>query len=594
MAPHHLVEDPAFRLSRILRYAVPAWIVTTAYLLWTAGPELAHSLGDPDDALRLQQVRDLLGGGQGWYDLVQHRFNPPYGVFIHWSRLIDLPVAGLILLFEPFLGAEAAETWTRALWPTLSILPLVAACGVVADRLGGRRAASVAMAFACVACTVISLPKPGHLYHHNVQLAAAMVLFACLMVETRRSAIVAGLVAALMLAVGMETMPYVALACAFVAVRWAWLGTTGACLRGFFASFAAAAVLCFASTVAPSLWRTPACDMISPLYLVPLATGAAGFAAWSRAVERVRWRRVALVAAVAAAVVALVAVLNPICLKGPYAAVDPLLFEVWMNKVGEARSALDVFREDPAEMLAVFAIPTVALLAGAAMPPGRHRRPGLFYCQVALVAMAFLVSLWQVRAVAFDAVFAIPLLAVVLVRAASVSVPPKRSALALPVLCCLVNPMTLPLYGMMAGSVIATNRPSPAALDPAADHCTDPHDYVGLAALPPGTVAAPVEIGSFIIATTPHSVLAAPYHRDRTGILDVHALLTGSDADAHRLVQQRGVDYVAYCSRSADPARWATGGAYALEGRLERGDAPPWLERVAAPGPLRLYRVLKP
>ncbi len=55
---------------------------------------------DTDDAMRLVEVRDLLAG-QGWYDNVQYRFLPPGGVPSHWSRLVDAPIAGLILAFTP-------------------------------------------------------------------------------------------------------------------------------------------------------------------------------------------------------------------------------------------------------------------------------------------------------------------------------------------------------------------------------------------------------------------------------------------------------------------------------------------------------------
>ncbi len=53
-------------------------------------------LGDTDDNMRIMQVRGLLHG-QGWFDLRDYRMNPPYGANIHWSRLVDLPIAGLIL-----------------------------------------------------------------------------------------------------------------------------------------------------------------------------------------------------------------------------------------------------------------------------------------------------------------------------------------------------------------------------------------------------------------------------------------------------------------------------------------------------------------
>ena len=50
------------------------------------------SLGDTDDNMRLMQVRAWLDG-QGWYDLRNYRLNPPQGFDIHWSRIVDLPIA---------------------------------------------------------------------------------------------------------------------------------------------------------------------------------------------------------------------------------------------------------------------------------------------------------------------------------------------------------------------------------------------------------------------------------------------------------------------------------------------------------------------
>ena len=57
-------------------------------------------LGDTDDNLRMSQVRALLNG-QDWYDLRQYKLNPPEGANVHWSRLVDLPLAGLILALRP-------------------------------------------------------------------------------------------------------------------------------------------------------------------------------------------------------------------------------------------------------------------------------------------------------------------------------------------------------------------------------------------------------------------------------------------------------------------------------------------------------------
>src|SRR3546814_13097967 len=78
--------------------------------------------------MRLRQVRGLLDG-QGWYDLRQYRLNPPGGFDIHWSRLVDLPIAGLILLFKPFVGTGEAERLACGIAP---LLPLSITMGGVA------------------------------------------------------------------------------------------------------------------------------------------------------------------------------------------------------------------------------------------------------------------------------------------------------------------------------------------------------------------------------------------------------------------------------------------------------------------------------
>ncbi|MFM9935180.1 MAG: hypothetical protein ACKVOL_03155, partial [Novosphingobium sp.] len=77
--------------------------------------------GDPDDALRLLQVRDLLAG-QSWFDVHQYRIAAPEGVPMHWSRLVDIPIAAMILLLRPLLGTSAAELVTAVVVPLLTLL----------------------------------------------------------------------------------------------------------------------------------------------------------------------------------------------------------------------------------------------------------------------------------------------------------------------------------------------------------------------------------------------------------------------------------------------------------------------------------------
>src|SRR5882762_9764984 len=82
-------------------------------------PTLAMTSGDNDSLLRLVEIRDLIGG-QGWFDLQQYRMGPQGGFEMHWSRLVDAPIAAIILVVSAFTGKLATgETAALLVWPTL-------------------------------------------------------------------------------------------------------------------------------------------------------------------------------------------------------------------------------------------------------------------------------------------------------------------------------------------------------------------------------------------------------------------------------------------------------------------------------------------
>src|SRR4051794_12660358 len=95
------------------------WLWFCAWCIFSRGNDISYfRLGDTDDNMRMMQVRGLLHG-QGWFDLRQHRLA---GSNIHWSRLVDLPIAGLILLLRPLIGGAGAERWAVAIAPLLPYL----------------------------------------------------------------------------------------------------------------------------------------------------------------------------------------------------------------------------------------------------------------------------------------------------------------------------------------------------------------------------------------------------------------------------------------------------------------------------------------
>ena len=104
--PERLLE----KVDRHWRWAVfVAWLGVSAWFLFNEWARIrGFALGDTDDNMRMSQVRALLSG-QDWFDLRQYKMNPPFGANIHWSRLVDLPLAGIILALRPLVGGRVAE-----------------------------------------------------------------------------------------------------------------------------------------------------------------------------------------------------------------------------------------------------------------------------------------------------------------------------------------------------------------------------------------------------------------------------------------------------------------------------------------------------
>ena len=104
-----------------------------------------------------------------------------------------------------------------------------------------------------------------------------------------------------------------------------------------------------------------------------------------------------------------------------------------------------------------------------------------------------------------------------------------------------------------------------------------------------------VDLGPRIIATTHHSAIAGPYHRNGKAILDLHHAYDGNAADFLDTARRHGASYFLLCPDFPEGTIYrarSPGGFYA---RLERGDVPAWLEpvmlRSGAALPYTLYRI---
>src|SRR5206468_890419 len=141
------------------------------------------------------------------------RLNPPFGANIHWSRLVDLPIAGLILGFRTFLDTSHAERFAVAVAPLLPLLVAMVGIALTARRLVDPKSYLVALVALFFCGTTAGMFIPERIDHHGWQLALLALGVAGLADPKRiRGGITVGVASALSLAIGLEMIVYIALA----------------------------------------------------------------------------------------------------------------------------------------------------------------------------------------------------------------------------------------------------------------------------------------------------------------------------------------------------------------------------------------------
>ena len=529
----------------------------------------ALHLPDTDDAVRLQQIRDWLAG-QAFGDLAQHRLGLG-GVEMHWSRLPDLVPAAIIALLTPLAGAHGAELAAVIIWPALLFIAALTLTGSIARTLGAS--APTAVVVAALAYPASALFLPGRIDHHGLQLVLLLALVLSLLGRgSWLKGLTAGLASAASLIIGMEMAPLLAAGGAVLAVRWIADGTgERARLTGYglalSAGLAAAALLLRTSGwdypacdgFAVPLWRAAQIGTLAPLMLALLTPFLSNL--------RVRIAAAGLLGAVA--LIAALAV-SPSCLR-PYAGVDPVLARIWLANVAEAQPMLAA----PLEHAVGYAGLLVAGLGVTVWMWRRSRRTewlivGLFQLVSLLIALA------QLRGAYAGAVLAAPALAGLITAARG------RGAFALAAAWIVSAGLLYPIAGaaLVRTPEAGTGRGCDAGVALAI-----------LARQPRGMVAAPIDLGAYTLAGTPHAVLAAPYHRNGAGNRALYRLLLATPEVARRNAGRWGVGYLVDCPGAH--GELGTPRAGSLLAALRAGEAPAWLRPLPGGGGAHVYAVTR-
>lgn len=571
------------------------WRLVAGFFVVTAAGLILRSIfggmpliNDTDDAMRLVEVRDFLNG-QAWYDLTQHRLDAPYGASMHWSRLIDAPIAGLILLLRPFAGAWA-ETGAAYAYPLIMLGGLFWFSAKLSTRLAGPDGVLPGLALPAFSLVTIADFPPGRFDHHSAQILLLLVMALSTIdaLERPRRALWAGVAAAVALAIGIESLPGVVSAILALGLIWVLDGRHAAALRWFGVAFAAASLACLALALPPDRWLVPACDAISSVYAVAALGAGTAFAALSILNPRTVPGRLAAGAVAGAALVAVVAVLFPQCLRGPYAALDPWLVQNWLDRIEEAQPVHVAIVNNPVYVIAVIVPALLALIVTALKLVRGPERPK-WIAYACFLAVAVIVAVVQVRAARFATSLAVPAGATLIVAARALYLRKPRIGSVLGLLAGWIGFAGLGL-ALVTGVVLTLASPddpesaTARKAAPTGADCRQPTAFTALAALPRASIVAPIDLGSHLLLFTPHAVVAAPYHRDQDGVRDTFRFFNDPIEDAHDILTTRGIGLVVICPAMIELRGLPGAAPDSFVRLLPQGKLPAWLTETTPPG----------
>ena len=547
------------------------WFVVAVAVAMVFWSKLDEAMVSTDNVMRLVEVRALLNGAP-WFDPHEARFAPPWGYDTHWSRLIDAGLAGLIIGFRQVMAPELAERVTRCIWPLLMAGPAVAAVAAMAVRLGGAGAGRAALLISLPTMVLLSIFRPGEIDHHNAQVMLALVMCACAMwCERPLAAAAAGMAGGVLLSVGLEAAHVlIAIAATFavLAVRDPAFARPA---RRFAVALGATTIVGYALVTPSAVRFVPQCDALAVNSLAAVVLGAAGLTLVGSLSDRSAKTRLVLLGLFGLMSLALFAGIEPRCLHGPFGLIDRSVFALWLDKVQEMQSLAQLFRAEGLEVLVYLAFPLVAAVSIVWVAMSGLRTP-LAWALCAAFAISLMIMVSQIRMIIYVIWLGLPFVGV---AAQFLAERTPRIALVRTLTATLASPAVVSLVAMDLTDRGAPTREHVEA-DKAIATCFKPEAFKTLAALPAGLVIGPLDLGPAILANTPHSIVAAPYHRADKAIRFNQELMDGPAAavDPARLVG-RGINYVVTCTAYAGHVKAAS-----LHAALLAGSVDGWLRRV--------------
>ena len=556
------------------------WLTVCAVLILVTRGQIMTGIGwDPDDQLRMVQLRDWLGG-QSWFDTTQYRIGEPDSQPMHWPRWIELPLASVFLLLKPVLGTTNAETAAMVIVPLITLGIAMWLVTKITEPLFDRTIALLAAALTATAVPVVAQIRPMRVDHHGWQIVLALTaLWTMFWPEKRKGGIALGVALALWLSISLEGLP---LSVAFIVLLvWRWVFQTGEGVRLFWTllSFLAASFLFYFATQGGFAVALNYCDAISPAHLLAFAAGAVIILPSILWLPANRALRVASMAVAGVAALAVLQAFAPQCMGGAFNTMDPIVREYWLVNVLEG---LPIWYQNGKAMVTLLGgsivVGLISMLYILRTRPEGIERGRLFVLAYAFL-WALLLSLFVQRATAVAAAFALPFMAwavhQVFARARALKRPLSRIfATAAVVFLILPGPLAVALFNAVSDDEDSVEK-SPASLA-----CRSDESLARLNSLPRSNILAPLDFGPRILLLTPHSVLATSHHRNDQAMADQIRIFTSAPDAARGLLEAHNIRYIVTCDAEPELALYAKRQPDGLWAQLSKGRKPEWLQPV--------------
>ena len=559
-----------------------AWCAVCVILIISALPRiLANQYPDPDDILRLVQVRDLLAG-QAWFDPMQYRINPPEGTPTHWSRLVDAPLLLLIAALTPIFGQPTAESITVIVVPLLTFLLTVSIIARLAWRLLGTRVAIFAVFASGFLPPILFQYQPLRIDHHGWQAASvAIAIWAISWRSSVKGGALAGFALAVGLNISLEILPMTVAFAGVLFIRWLRDQSERLWLTSFMAAFALSLAIGHLMSRGVSLIEY--CDAISPGHVVFFLVAAGGTAVIAKLNNMRSLGLLVLFACIGAAALAAFSAMSPQCMATPFARLDPWVDSYWYQRVLEGQPLHRRQVSGYLPLLIQFSAATIATVVLMLRSRDWKRQ---FWTEYLIILIASIIlTLLVARSQIFTSVLAaIPLgwLAVTMFdrfKSAENFQGKLASLIAIAAIFAPTAPLTL-MHAIMPTE--SAKRFEAASLNRSS--CLIRDEAVRLNVLPTGLIFAPLDVSPSILLRSEHSVVATGHHRAEDAMSSVIRAYTAPADEARAIIAAHNADYMALCANLTEPLIYENAAPDGLMADLRARNIPAWLEPVEVGG----------